>query len=95
MGVAGTFNQPSQTNHPNQPTNHPKSTIPKVTVQEMGTFMPGERLSVKLKTQQYNIHNLETLDWTKDIKIAKLKKYHRAFLKRKHALRYFIQVTCQ
>ena len=57
----------------------------------MGTFMPGERLSVKLKTQQYNIRNLETLDWTKDIKIAKLKKYPRAFLKRKHALRYFIQ----
>ena len=53
--------------------------------------MPGERVSVKLKTQQYNIHNMETLDWTKDIKIAKLKKYPRAFLKRKHALRYFIQ----
>ena len=44
-----------------------------------------------MKTQQYNIRNLETLDWTKDIKIAKLKKYPRAFLKRKHALRYFIQ----
>ena len=63
--------------------------------EEMGTFMPGERVSVKLKTQQYNIRNLETLDWTKDIKIAKLKKYPRAFLKKKHALRYFIQVTCQ
>ena len=33
--------------------------------EEMGTFSPGERVSVKLKTQQYNIRNLETLDWTK------------------------------
>ena len=28
-----------------------------------------------------------------EIKIAKLKKYPRGFLKRKHALRYFIQVV--
>ena len=48
-----------------------------------------DRLTINM--QQYNIRNLETLDWTKDIKIAKLKKYPRAFLKRKHALRYFIQ----
>ena len=33
--------------------------------EEMGAFRPGERVAVKLKTQQYNIRNLETLDWTK------------------------------
>ena len=58
---------------------------------DMGTFRPGERVGVRLKTQQFNIHNEETLDLTKEIKLAKLKRYPRGFLKRKHALRFFIQ----
>lgn len=80
--------------------------------EEMGSFRPGERVGVRMMTQQYNIRNMETLDWTRgmsscvllvkshvlntcfyvEIKLAKLKRHPRGILKRKHALRYFIQV---
>ena len=35
--------------------------------EEMGPFRLGARVEVKLRTQQYNVRNLETLDWTKGL----------------------------
>ena len=33
--------------------------------EEMGSFRPGERVGVRMRTQQYNNRNMETRDWTR------------------------------
>ena len=32
--------------------------------EEMGIFRKGERVEVRMRTQQFNMRNTETLDWT-------------------------------